>query len=358
MKRSGLVLVLALLAGLPAARASAQLTGLGATASEGASAPRADGCGMTEADATFRDLQVGSVVTLQRHRWVRGEANWRDEMSRYVGRAARVTRLSGVDAQGCPGVRVDVDGGQYFWRVRDLGIGTGRQVGQGGASAPTAGFPQECRMAEGRERYGAAVVGARVVLGRHRPVDGDDNWSEEMARYVGRTARIVGPAGVDGSGCPGVRVDIDEGSWFWRVRDLRPVGAGVSDLATLTLVPSAGVTTDHGRPAVSALDGGTGLFGAGGTPGPQACGLTDQTVRWEGLAVGVEVVLGRHRAVNGDDNWDAQMEQFVGRTARITELVGVDDQGCALVHVDADNGQWFWRARDLVITQPATAPRP
>jgi hypothetical protein len=357
MKRSGLLLVLALLAGLPAARASAQAAGASPTAP---STPRADGCGMTEADATFRDLQVGATVTLQRHRWVRGEANWRDEMTRYVGRAARVTRLSGVDAQGCPGVRVDVDGGQYFWRVRDLGIGTGRQAGQGSSTAPaTSGFPQECRMAEGRERYGAAVPGAQVVLGRHRAVDGDTNWSEEMASYVGRTARVVGPAGVDGSGCPGVRVDIDEGSWFWRIRDLRPVGGGAAgDLASLTLVPSAGVTTDHGRPAVSTLGGGAGLFGAGGTPGPQACGLTDQSVQWEGLAVGVEVVLGRHRSVNGDDNWDAQMEQFVGRSGRITELVGVDDQGCPLVHVDADNGQWFWRARDLVIAQPAAAPRP
>jgi hypothetical protein len=351
MERFALVVALVLVSGLPVARVSAQA----GPAPLGGATPRADGCGMTEADATFRDLAVGSVVTLQRHRWVRGEANWRDDMNRYVGRSARVTRLSGVDAQGCAGVRVDVDREQFFWRVRDLGIGTGRQAAPpASAAGATGGFPQECRMAEGRERYGAAVPGAQVVLGRHRSVDGDTNWSDEMTPFVGRTARVVGPAGVDGSGCPGVRVDVDEGSWFWRIRDLRPVGGGGADLSTLTLVPSAGVTTDHGRPAVSTL-GGTGLFGAGGTPGPQACGLTDQTVRWEGLAVGVEVVLGRHRAVNGDDNWDAQMDQFVGRTGHVTELVGVDDQGCPLVHVDSDNGQWFWRARDLVIAETAPA---
>jgi len=311
---------------------------------------------MTEEAATFRDLQVGSVVTLQRHRWVRGEANWRDEMGRYVGRAARVTRLSGVDAQGCSGVRVDVDHEQFFWRVRDLGIGLGHQSGAGGEAATGGGgaFPQECHMAEGRERYGAATPGTQVILGRHRSVDGDTNWSEEMLQWVGRPARIEGPAGLDGAGCPGVRVDVDGGNWFWRVRDLRPAGGG-SDLSSLTLVPSAGVTTDHGRPAVS-IGGGTGLFGAGGTPGPQACGQTDANVQWEGLAVGSEVMLGRHRAVNGDDNWDAQMEPFVGRPARVTELIGVDDQGCPLVHVDADQGQWFWRARDLVITQATAAP--
>jgi hypothetical protein len=227
MTRVPLALLVALLT-VTATRASAQ-----AGPAAGEAPARADGCGMTEENATFRDLTVGSVVTLQRHRWVRGEANWRDEMSRYVGRAARVTRLSGVDAQGCAGVRVDVDHEQYFWRVRDLGLGTGRQLAPTAQTGSTSGFPQECRMQDGRERYGAAVAGAQVILGRHRTVDGDANWSEEMSPFVGRSARIVGPAGVDGQGCPGVRVDVDQGSWFWRIRDLRTSGAG-ADLASLT----------------------------------------------------------------------------------------------------------------------------
>jgi hypothetical protein len=342
------VLVALALASVPfvAARASAQAPSEATTQA----APRADGCGMTEENATFRELAVGDVVTLQRHRWVRGEANWRDEMGRYVGRAARVTRLSGVDAQGCSGIRVDVDHEQYFWRVRDVGIGTGRQEAQATQGA-ASGFPQECHQQDGAEHYGAASIGAQVVLGRHRPVDGDTNWSEDMSQFVGRSARVVGPAGVDGQGCPGVRVDIDRGDWFWRIRDLRGAGAA-SDLASLTLVPSTGVSTDHGRPAISSVGGGSGLFGAGGVPGPQACGLTDDTMQWESLTVGSEVILGRHRAVSGDDNWDAQMDPFVGRTAHITELIGVDETGCGVVHVDVDNGQWFWRARDLVITQP------
>lgn len=341
-----LLAFLVVLIGSSATRTLAQSPGGAAAPTP---APRADGCGMTEDDATFRGLTVGSEITLQRHRWVRGEANWRDEMGRYVGRAARITRLSGVDAQGCPGVRVDVDHEQYFWRVRDVGIGTGRQSSGSAQHGNESAFPQECHMVEGRERYGGATMGAQVVLGRHRSVDGDTNWSEEMSQFVGRSARVVGPAGIDGQGCPGVRVDIDQGNWFWRIRDLRASTAG-ADLASLTLVPSTGVSSDHGRPAISSIGSGSGLFGSGGTPGPQACGLTDQTVRWEGMAVGSEVVLGRHRDVNGDDNWDAGMDPFVGRTAHITELVGVDDQGCAVVHLDADQGQWFWRARDLVLT--------
>lgn len=315
------------------------------------SAGRADGCGMTEADATFGTLAVGSEVTLQRHRWVRGEANWRDEMNRFVGRAAHVTRLSGVDAQGCPGIRVDIDGGQYFWRVRDVGIGTGRQpLPSTAAAAGGSRFPQQCHMAEGSESYGAATPGSQVVLGRHRAVDGDDNWSDEMQAYVGRVARVIGPAGLDGNGCPGVRVDIDQGSWFWRVRDLRAPGAA-AELASLTLVPSTGVSSDHGRPSVATAGGGDGLFGSGGAQGPQGCGFTDDTMQWETLAVGSEVVLGHHRAVNGDENWDPAMEPFVGRTAHVTELIGVDDQGCGVVHVDVDGGQWFWRARDLALVR-------
>ena len=347
MRSFGFALVLTVLAGgSMASRALAQETG--ATGMPGGIGE--DGCGMTEADARFADAQVGALVTLQRHRFVRGEGNWREEMNRFLGRAAHVTRLSGVDAQGCPGVRVDVDGGQYFWRVRDLGIGTARRPSAPSAASGTQPtFLQTCRQAEGHEDFGAARVGTTVVLQRHRAVDGDDNWSAEMEPFIGRTARILGVAGLDGVGCPGVRVDVDGGQWFWRVRDLRAAG-GSGSFGTLTLAPSRGVSTDHGRPEM-AIGTGDGLFGAaGGSPGPQACGLTDQTMQWEGLAVGTEVTLGRHRAVNGDDNWDAQMEPFVGRTAHITELIGVDDTGCGLVHVDVDGGQWFWRARDLTIT--------
>lgn len=347
MRSLSFALALSLLAGgSMASRASAQ--------AEATPAPTAgigeDGCGMTEANASFGDAQIGALVTLQRHRFIRGEGNWREEMNRFLGRAAHVTRLSGVDGQGCPGVRVDVDGAQYFWRVRDLGVGIARQGNAAtvAARAAQSAFLQTCRQAEGHEDFGTARVGTAVVLQRHRAIEGDDNWSAEMEPFVGRTARIVGVAGLDGVGCPGVRVDVDGGQWFWRVRDLH--AAGGSSFGTLTLASSRGVSTDHGRPEM-ASGTGDGLFGsAGGSPGPQACGLTDQTMQWEGLAVGTEVTIGRHRPVNGDGNWDAQMDPFVARTAHVTELIGVDDTGCGLVHIDIDGGQWFWRARDLTIT--------
>ncbi len=311
-------------------------------------------CGMTEAAARY-GLAVGATVTLQRHRFVRGDDNWDERMSRFVGRAGRVTRLSGVDAMGCPGVRVDVDGGEWFWRARDLGVGTGPQPRPAprALTAIEGAVPQQCHQDDATARYGPATVGAQVVLGRHRMVDGDDNWADEMMQYVGRTARVVEHVGVDTSGCPIIRVDIDGGSWVWRVRDLRVGGGGGGGEGA---VASAGVTTDHGRPttvvgwegAGAGVGGGSGLFGSAA---PQECGLTDDTVQWGPIASGTSITLGRHRDVGGDANWSAEMDPFVGRAARVTQLVGVDDQGCPVVHVDADGGRFFWRIRDMTLPQ-------
>lgn len=307
-------------------------------------------CGMTETTADYGELVVGSVVTLQRHRLVRGDDNWDVAMERYLGRAAHVTRLSGVDEQGCAGVRVDVDGGTRFWRVRDLGIGTDLQPLPAEVT-PSDAFPQSCHQSEMAPNYGAATVGATVVLGRHRIFEGDTNWADDMAQFVGRTAHVMQPGGLDAEGCPGVRVDIDGQAWFWRVRDLSPAGSGDSFDPSTTYTPSLGVTTDHGRPPVS-----IGIFGSGGTPGPQACGLSDGQVVWDPIALGAEVTLGQHREVNGDTNWADEMSPYVGQVAHITELVGVDEQGCPIVHVDADGGGFYWRVRDMTVLQGGTAP--
>lgn len=311
-----------------------------------------DECGMTEAAAQYGDIDAGAVVTLQRHRFVQADDNWDDQMGRWVGRPARVTRRSGVDAAGCPGVRVDVDGGQWFWRIRDLGIGTSVQP-RPPARAPSAvGVPQECHQEDERARYGPVTVGASVMLGRHRMVDGDDNWADDMGQYVGRRARVVEQAGVDSAGCPGIRVDIDGQSWFWRIRDVRMSdGRGPE---TGALASSTGVTSDHGRPASvvgwegagAGVGGGSGLFG---TAAPQECGLADDTVAWGPITIGRSVTLGRHRDVNGDTNWADEMDGWVGQTTTIADLVGVDDQGCPVVHVQIDGGRFFWRIRDMTL---------
>jgi hypothetical protein len=67
--------------------------------------------------------------------------------------------------------------------------------------------------------YGSIGVGTVVILGRHRPVDGYDNWDAQMDTYVGMQATVTELEGVDGSGCPGVTVDVDGDYYFWRIRD-------------------------------------------------------------------------------------------------------------------------------------------
>lgn len=317
-------------------------------------------CGMSEADVSYDDLSVGAVVTLQRHRFVNGDDNWDPSMTRFIGREARVTRLAGIDAAGCAGVRVDTDGGSWFWRVRDLGVGTAA-VRPPASTGPAMYFPQECGMPEAR--YGSATVGALVIPGRHRPVNGDTYWAEDMARYVGRPARVLSWAGLDSQGCPCVRIDSDAGTYYWRIRDFRAPSGTTSTAApdSYSYTPSVGVTTDHGRTMAGAVVGTdpTDIFGSGGAPGPQACGLTDTTVDWGGIRSGTSVTLGRHRPdpVAGEENWDAGMDPYVGMTTRVTTLAGVDEQGCPVVYVEATGGSYFWRIRDLTI-MPTVAARP
>lgn len=79
-------------------------------------------------------------------------------------------------------------------------------------------LPQTCT---GTEGYGPIVDGTQVILGRHRTINGSDNWtSPDMDAFVGQTAIVTKLSGYDGQNCPGVRVDIDGEKWFWRVRDL------------------------------------------------------------------------------------------------------------------------------------------
>jgi hypothetical protein len=95
-----------------------------------------------------------------------------------------------------------------------------------------------------------------------------------------------------------------------------------------------------------------GLVETNALPIPQACGMTDATADYGPFVIGSQVVLGRHRAVNGDMDWTDEMNQYVDQMAIVEEFDGVDGPGCPGVHVDIDNGRWFWRIRDMVLVDP------
>ena len=87
-------------------------------------------------------------------------------------------------------------------------------------TAQLAAAPQECS----GPNFGDLKVGAAVTLGEHRPVNGEANWADDMKAYVGRRALITSLGRTDGQNCPVVRVDVDDGRFMWRIRDLAGLG--------------------------------------------------------------------------------------------------------------------------------------
>lgn len=142
-------------------------------------------------------IKVGSTVILGQHEDINGGDNWADEMEAFIGKEAVITELPGEDGQGFLCVRVK--GNSYAWRVRDLAL---KNRGEKGS-------------------YGYKV-GDRVILGTHRYIDEDSNWAEDMAEYVGQTAKITSFEGTDGTGSLILHVDIDNGDWYWRIETLSP----------------------------------------------------------------------------------------------------------------------------------------
>jgi hypothetical protein len=68
--------------------------------------------------------------------------------------------------------------------------------------------------------YDGLKLGDMVRVGRHTPVDGMTNWLEDMDVFVGRNATITDFVGQDDTGSWLVKLDIDQGDWVWRTRNL------------------------------------------------------------------------------------------------------------------------------------------
>ena len=243
----------------------------------------------------------GATVSLGRHLVVDTEDpssdNWAEEMDEYVGYEATITEVLGEDPWGRPIVHVDVDDGEWQWRVENMRLEAPSDYAYGAEEGDYDSYYDYDYEAGGGETYGKIEVGSIVILGRHDDVEGDSNWNEDMEACVGKAVKVIELAGADSSGCLGVRVDGND--FFWRVRNLRLKGSGEA-----------------------------GSYG---------------------FDVGDSVVLGRHRFVNGEDNWSEDMEAFVGQTAVITSLVGFEDgdSRCYLVTVDIDDGDWVWRVENM-----------
>lgn len=189
------------------------------------SATVAQACGQTDDNADFRGLKSGSLVRLAAHVEDDVPPNWSPDMDFYLGKVTKVDRPIGVDEQGCPGVYVEADAHVFFWRVRDL------EVLDGMAAAT------RCGQSEWGADFLGLEPGMRVEIQQGTDWYGDRNWVDEMDAYVGQSAKMLDYSGVDEAGCPGVSLDIDEGAFFWRVRDLSPAAPPVPAAPAAPVAP-------------------------------------------------------------------------------------------------------------------------
>lgn len=156
-------------------------------------------------------------------------------------------------------------------------------------------YDSEYEYIEGEETYGKFQVGSVVILGKHDDINGGANWTDEMNKFVGKSATITELVAADSQGFLVVRVTGN--SYVWRVRNLTLRGSGEA-----------------------------GSYG---------------------FKVGDRVIVGAHRYIDESNNWADEMMQYVGQEATITSMEGADGSGCFLVHIDIDNGDWYWRVENM-----------
>jgi hypothetical protein len=102
-----------------------------------------------------------------------------------------------------------------------------------------------------------------------------------------------------------------------------------------------------GAPPVLGAVGPTGI--------PLDCGMTRPF--YGPIQVGTSVVVGGHTPWSGPDgaggfvqddtNWAPEMGNYVGQRTIITSLENMDSAGCPVVRIAADNGQFYWRIRNM-----------
>lgn len=67
-----------------------------------------------------------------------------------------------------------------------------------------------------------------------------------------------------------------------------------------------------------------------------------------GLVAGDKVRIGKHDAVNDeDDNWCPRMDKYIGKIATIKKVLGFDPEGYEVARIDLDEGEYSWRTRNM-----------
>lgn len=169
--------------------------------------------------------------------------------------------------------------------------------------------PPACGQAEADADFSGVKPGSLVELQPQQADDVEQNWSPDMSLYLGSSTSVIELLGVDGQGCPGVRVEADAGVFFWRVRDLKQLDGEHAD--------------------------------------EMRCGQSELAPDYLGFVPGSRVDVQEPLGWFGDYNWITEMDVYIGRTARVVQQLGVDGAGCPGVELDVDGGRYFWRVRGL-----------
>lgn len=137
-------------------------------------------------------------------------------------------------------------------------------------------------------------------------------------------------------------------------RPRRPTRPTVAPLLVgLVAAPALGAgSTVHADPPANTAREATARPAERGLP--QTCEQDPFHVDYGPIHEGSLVRLGRHRSVDGNANWDPSMEHYIGRVTAVVAARGLDPQGCPIVEVAVDGGEYVWRVRDL--TMVAEAP--
>jgi len=243
-------------------------------------------------------IVVGSTVVIHKHRPVEGNSNWASGMDKYIGCQAKVISFSGKDSKGCKMAKLQVDGEavNYAFRVRDLELVSGRSG---------------THLCESLQGDPGIAIGARVIIHKHRAVEGNTNWSSGMDKLIGCQAVVQSFTGNDSKGCKMAKLTMDNKTlgFVFRVRDLELVDS-VQDLA--------------GDPRI---------------------------------AVGSRVMIRKHRPVDGNTNWASGMDKYVGKLGVIVEFTGNDAKGCrmARLRVNGELVDFVFRVRDLEFVEPVVS---
>jgi len=284
----------------------------------------------TSKTANFGPLRIGSShVIIHRHRPVDGGDNWVQGMDSFLEREGIVSQFCGVDAAGCSCVKCTFDGVpcSFSFRIRDMTLVTGgasfANLSRGfGMALGIYNLPQNTGMTSSSANFGLLRNGSRVMIHKHRPVNGKDNWVPAMDEYVGREGIVRQFCGVDGTGCPCVKCSFDgvPCNYSFRIRDM-------------TLLENFPISTFYNL--------------------PQGIHMPRENSSFGGLEEGDLVIVHRHREVEGEANWNEDMDEYIGCMGTVgpSSKFGFDGQGCPCVRLTFgdDAPSYGFRIRDLTL---------